>query len=79
MDDIVKVFVGGSVTVSLLKAELQGIGINAIVKNGRQSGAMAGFSGGTDTSVELFISQSEMEKADVIVKDFIKRQEESRK
>jgi hypothetical protein len=78
MDDIIKVFVGGAVTVNLLKTELEVIGIYPIIKNGRQTGASAGFIGGTDTSVELYISQSETEKAEVIVEDFKQRQEENK-
>ena len=78
MDDIVKVFVGGSVTVNLLKTELESIGISPVIKNGKHSGASAGFIGGTDTSAELHISQSEIEKAEVIINDFKKRQEENK-
>lgn len=75
MDDIIKVFVGGSITVNLLKTDLKEIGINAIVKDGRESGSLAGFSGGTETSVELYISQSELEKAQPIINDYLSREE----
>ena len=78
MDNTVKVFTGGAVTVNLLRTELESIGIIPIVKNLRQSGASAGFPGGTSTSVELYISQSETEKAEVIIEDFKKRQEENK-
>ena len=78
MDDITKVFVGGSITVNLLKTELEAIGISPIIKNGKLSGASAGFIGGTDTSVELHISQSEVEKATAIIEDFKQRQEENK-
>ena len=77
MDDIVKVYVGSAISVTLLKADLEDIGINPIVKNGRQSGVAAGFIGGTETSVELFISQSEVEKAKQLINDFKRRQEEN--
>ena len=46
MDNTVKVFTGGAVTVNLLRTELESIGIIPIVKNLRQSGASAGFPGG---------------------------------
>jgi len=78
MDDIVKVFTGGAVTVNLLRTELEAIGISPVIKNGKQSGASAGFIGGTDTSVELHISQSELEQAKVIIEDFKQRQEENK-
>ena len=77
MDKTVKVFIGGAITVNLLRTELESTGSVPIVKNLRQSGASAGFPGGTSTSVQLYISQSEMEKAAVIIEDFKQRQEEN--
>lgn len=74
MDDVIIVYVGSAISVEILRVELENIGINPIIKGGKQSGVFAGVTGGTDTSVELLISQSELEKATPVITEFKNRQ-----
>ncbi|MBT8326469.1 MAG: DUF2007 domain-containing protein [Bacteroidia bacterium] len=69
--NLVKVFTGTEVTVELLKGKLQEIGITGIVKNEFQSGAVAGFGGGP-FSIEYYILESDLKKAEPILSEFSK-------
>lgn len=71
--EIVRVFSGTEIIVNLLKAELESIGIMGMVKNEYHSGISAGFSGGVPSSVDLFVLETDLEKAKLFIEEFRKQ------
>ena len=69
---LIRVFAGSEITVNLLKAELEQEGIPTNVVNEYEESNFRGFSTGTPYSVDLYILDSDLEKADPIVKEFLK-------
>lgn len=69
---LVRVFAGSEITVNLLKYELEQEGIATTVNNEYEISNFQGFSTGTPYSVDLYIMDTDMEKADPIVKEFLK-------
>ncbi len=70
-DNLIRVYTGTEISVKLLKDELEKIEIVAMIKNDYNSGIIAGFSSGTHSSVDLFIQEIDMDKADPIINGFI--------
>lgn len=70
-NELIKVFTGSEIAVNLLKSKLEDIGVHGIIKNGFQSGIIAGFGGGTSSSVDFFIQVKDQEKADEILHEFL--------
>lgn len=68
--EFVTVFSGSEVEVLMLKGLLEGLDIEGIIQNDYQSGIIAGFGGGTISTVRLKIHESDMEKAQTIITDF---------
>lgn len=66
--DLIRVFAGSEVEVIFLQGELEKIGISSIIKNDFQSGITAGFMGGIPSGIDLFIQESDLEKAEPIIK-----------
>ena len=66
---LVKIFSGSEIIAMALDAKLQEQGITTLVKNNLQSARVAGF-GNTDLAVEIFINESDKEKAEPIIDDF---------
>ncbi len=71
-NELVRVFAGSEITVNLLKYELEKVGIATNIINENDIGTTFGAPGGTPYSVDLYILDTDMEKADPIVKDFLK-------
>ena len=69
---LVRVFAGSEITVNLLQAELEQAGIPSNVVNEYEQSNLRGFSTGTPYSVDLYILDKDMEKADPIVQEFLK-------
>ncbi|PKP46366.1 MAG: hypothetical protein CVT94_15030 [Bacteroidetes bacterium HGW-Bacteroidetes-11] len=69
---LIRVFAGSEITVNLLKAELEQEGIPSNVVNEYEQSNFRGFSTGTPYSVDLYILDSDFEKAEPIVKEFLK-------
>lgn len=69
---LVRVFAGSEITVNLLKAELEQEGILVNVVNEYEQSNFRGFSTGTPYSVDLYILDSDLEKAKPIVEEFLK-------
>ncbi|MDY0343057.1 MAG: DUF2007 domain-containing protein [Lentimicrobium sp.] len=69
---LVRVFVGSDITVNLLSAELKAKGISTEIINEYEASNFQGFSTGTPYSVDLYIVDSDLERALPIVSDFIK-------
>ena len=69
---LIRVFAGSEITVNLLKAELEMEGIPTNVVNEYEQSNFRGFSTGTPYSVDLYILDTDLEKAEPIVKEFLK-------
>ena len=68
---IIRVYSGTELAVNLLKDELAQIGISGLIQNDINSGIAAGFSGGSPSSVDLFIQEFDLKEAEPIINDFI--------
>ena len=66
----VTVFSGSEVEVLMLKGLLEDHNIEGIVQNDYQSGIIAGFGGGTISTVRLTIHETDLEKAQTIIIEF---------
>ncbi len=71
-NELVRVFAGSEITVNLLKYELEKEGIQTSVINEYEQSNFRGFSTGTPYSVDLYILDTDLKKAEPIVKDFLK-------
>lgn len=69
---LVRIYTGSSIVINLLKDELENNGIAALIQDDFNSGTIAGFSGGVPASVDLFIQQGDLEKAEPIISEFAK-------
>ncbi|MDY0102396.1 MAG: DUF2007 domain-containing protein [Lentimicrobium sp.] len=69
---LVRVFAGSEITVNLLKYELEKEGIATNVVNEYEESNFRGFSTGTPYSVDLYILDTDLEKAEPIVNEFLK-------
>lgn len=67
----VKIFSGSSIIVNGLKNILEENNISSLIKNKFESARLAGF-GEQMNSVELFVMNTDVEKANIIVDDFKK-------
>jgi len=70
-NNLIRVFTGSEISVILLKGELEENGIAALVKNDFQSGAAAGFYGGSSSGIDLYIQEDDMKIAEPIIEEFI--------
>ncbi len=71
-DELIRVFAGSEITVNLLKYELEKEGIATNVINEYEQSNFRGFSTGTPYSVDLYILDTDLEKATPIVEEFMK-------
>ena len=72
---LIKVFSDSSLTVTLLNEELENVGIAALIQDDFNSGVVAGFSGGVPSSVDLFIQEADIVKAQPVISEFTKANE----
>jgi hypothetical protein len=70
--NLICVYSGTELTVNLLQDELGKFGIPSMIQNDFNSGVSAGFSGGIPSSIDLFIQERDLEKADSIISEFRK-------
>jgi hypothetical protein len=68
---IIRVYTGSEISVIHLKEELEENGVSVMLQNDFGSGISAGFVGGMPTAIDLFIMESNLKKAEPIIKDFI--------
>ena len=68
---LVKAYTGTEMTVILLKELLEEIGVTSTIQNNYKLGVEVGFVGGVQSSVDLFIQQSDFETAEPVIRDFI--------
>jgi len=71
MEEHIKIFTSSLIIVERLKSLLEKENIRTVVKNHNVSSAMAGF-GTPQNSVELFILNSDLEKAKPIIEQYKK-------
>ncbi|HAH59724.1 MAG: DUF2007 domain-containing protein [Lentimicrobium sp.] len=69
---LIRVFAGSEITVNLLSSELEKEVIPTEIINEYEQSNFRGFSTGTPYSVDLYILDTDFEKAEPIVKDFMK-------
>jgi len=69
-NNLIRVFTGTEINADLLKDQLEEIGIAALVKNDYQSGISVGFVGGTPSSIDVYIQESDLKEAEPIIKEF---------
>ncbi len=67
MTDYIKVFEGNFIIVQLVKTRLEDIGINPIIKDENESGRLGGFVHDTPRVPQVFVHESEVEKAIPII------------
>ncbi len=70
-EKIVLVYTGDLVTIEHINNELEAKGINTVVKDGYQEGLDAGFIGGTPSSINIFVLESDVKDALEIIKAII--------
>ena len=70
-DDIVKVFIGVEATALLLQGILGEAGITSLIKNDSSSA----FLGVLPQDMDLYIQKSDLNEAEAIIKDFLKKAE----
>ena len=66
-DNILNIYTGGEVMVNRLKQELERQGINCLIRDGFKQGLIAGFGEGVPSAIDLFVRESDLEKALEIV------------
>lgn len=62
-----KVYAGSFVIAQRIVSELEGIGINAIVKDETESGRLAGFGSSIAGFQEIYVSNEEVGKAERLI------------
>lgn len=70
-DNLHMVFTGTEVEVLLLKGELEENGIASMVRDRLASSLRAGYVAGTFSTLELYITGSDLEKAKPIIEEFL--------
>jgi hypothetical protein len=70
--ELVLVFTASEVEIEYIRAELEASGIVAIVKDGYAQGLKAGFVSDTSSAIDLYVTESDVEKACEIIRDITK-------
>lgn len=70
-NELVLLYTGRKIIIERIKAELELNGIFSIVKDGFRQGIEAGFGGGIPSAINLFVSESNLEKAQEILNAII--------
>ncbi|WP_159522559.1 putative signal transducing protein [Sunxiuqinia indica] len=65
----VRIFTGNKVDISYIKGELEKQGIPSVIQDDFNSGAIAGFSGGIPSAIDLYIQEENLAQASSIIKD----------
>jgi len=71
-NNLKRIYTGTEITVNLLKQELESAGIATMIKDDFNSGISAGFSGGVPSAIDLYIQESDLEKAEPIITEFFR-------
>ncbi|WP_340114955.1 putative signal transducing protein [Maribellus mangrovi] len=62
-DSIMNIFTGDEIIVNRIKQELEQQGINCLIKDGFKQGIQAGFVGGVQSAIEVYVDEKDLEKA----------------
>ncbi|CAM4016578.1 DUF2007 domain-containing protein [Flavobacterium branchiophilum] len=66
---LIKIFSGSEILAQALQTKIEAAGIATVIKNNIQSARLAGF-GNTDLAVEVFIQETDYNKANPIIEAF---------
>ena len=66
-DGLVLVYTGRIIMIERIQAELESNGIGSIVKDEFRQGMEAGFGAGNPSAIDLFVIESDVEKAQKII------------
>ncbi len=72
-DRLVKIYSGTETTVLLLQELLEETGILSAIQNNYKSGVEIGHVGSVMSDVDIYIKESDLEKAEPLISDFITR------
>ena len=67
---LIRVYTGPEIIVNLLKEELEKSGIGCFIQNDFKSGIGAGFSGGIPSAVDLYIKETDVMRAQLILREY---------
>ncbi len=70
-NEFIDFYSGNEIAIIGLKSHLETIGIFGIIQDDFNSGNLAGFYGGTPSTIRLKIRKCDIEKAKPILKEFI--------
>lgn len=73
-DRLYKAFTGSEIEVILLQGELEENGIPSMTRDGSTSG-VSQFYGGAPSAMDLFIEESDLEKAGPVIEEFLQNRE----
>ena len=65
--EYIKIYTGGTIIVQVIKQRLEDEGINPIIKDETESGRLAGFATAMPSFPEIYVHESETDKAVRIV------------
>jgi len=72
-DGLVLVYTGRKVIIERVRAELELNGIFSIMKDGFQQGVEAGFGGGVPSAIDLYVTESDVERTKEIIEAIIEQ------
>ena len=70
-DELVLVYTASEIEIEYIRAELEASGIGVIVKDGFAQGLKAGFVDDTASAIDLYVMESDVEKAKKIISDIV--------
>lgn len=70
-DELVLVYTASEIEIEYIRAELEASGIGVIVKDGFAQGLKAGFVDDTTSAIDLYVMESDVEKAKKIISDIV--------
>jgi len=69
-----KAFTGSEIEVILLQGELEDNGISSLTRDGSTTGVSM-YYGGTPLAIDLFIEESDLERATPVIQEFIQNRD----
>ena len=74
-NNLIRAFTGTEFEVILLKGELEENGISTMIRDDFTNSISAGFYGGTPSSIDLFINESDLVKAEPIIREYLQNRD----
>jgi hypothetical protein len=69
---LIRIFTGTELLVLSLKNELEEIGVSSLIQDDYKSGMAAGVISGIPSAIDLLIAESDLKKAEPIIREFIR-------